>query len=77
MRRVNFQCEHFIYTVLPNYNPMIIQELRHWINANLKYRFYIGRELAVDIKNNFVYNTKIGFETEQDIFLFNLSCPFI
>ena len=75
LRRVEFACPHFKYTVLDKYNPALIKSVDSWIRKNLNNRYYIGQGITLDHTNTIVYNTRIGFESEKELSFFTIACP--
>lgn len=77
LRRVEFACPHFKYTVLDRYNPSNIRAIESWIRKNLNNRYYIGQGIALDNTNTIVYTTRIGFESEKELSFFTIGCPYL
>jgi hypothetical protein len=60
---------HFQYTELElKYN--LETALNHWIEDNLKGRYYVGK--SYNEKGNIL---KVGFEDGKELSFFNLACP--
>jgi hypothetical protein len=74
LRKVAFPAHHFVYTVIPKYNPSYTSKLDSWIDQNLNGRYYIGQSIDL-IDNTIVFVTKIGFENEKELSFFKLACP--
>ena len=75
IRRVSFAPPYFLYTSVGKYTPSLVRDLDYWIKNNLNGRYYIGQNLTLDQNNAFIYNTKIGFETEKELSFFTIACP--
>lgn len=77
LRRVEFACPHFKYTIIDRYNPGLIKSLDSWIRKNLNNRYYIGQDIMLDSSNTIVYSTRIGFESEKELSFFTIACPLL
>lgn len=77
LRRVEFACPHFKYTVIDKYNPTFVKSIDSWITKNLNNRYYIGQEILLDNSNTIIYGTRIGFESEKDLSFFTIACPLL
>jgi hypothetical protein len=75
LRRVEFACPHFKYTIIDKYNPTLIGKFNKWIKTNLNSRYYIGNDITLDHTNTIVYVTRIGFESEKELSFFTIACP--
>lgn len=75
IRRVDFACPHFKYTVLDRYNPGTVRLFDAWIKKNLNNRYYIGQGVSLDNTNTIIYTTRIGFESEKELSFFTIACP--
>jgi hypothetical protein len=75
LRRVEFACPHFKYSVIDKFNPSFIKNIDSWIKKNLNNRYYIGQDIALDNTNTIVYTTRIGFESEKELSFFTIACP--
>ena len=75
LRRVEFACPHFKYTVIDRYNPPLIKSIDSWIRKNLNNRYYIGQDILLDNSNTIIYGTRIGFESEKELSFFTIACP--
>jgi hypothetical protein len=75
LRRIEFACPHFKYTVIDRYNPNTIKLFDTWIRKNLNNRYYVGQDLMLDNTNTIVYCTRIGFESEKELSFFTIACP--
>jgi hypothetical protein len=75
LRRAEFACPHFSYTVIERFNPSLTKSLDQWIRNNLNGRYYIGQDLALDHTNTIVYTTRIGFEQEKELSYFKIAAP--
>ncbi len=73
LRRVEFACPHFKYTVLDKFAPNLTKEVDLWIRQNLNGRYYIGQDLTLDHTNTIVYITRIGFEVEKELSFFKIA----
>jgi hypothetical protein len=67
---------------------MVFQELKdqsheyqkiveNWIVDNLKSRYYIGKHIKIDKKDQITNSILVGFEDQKEMSIFNLSCPHI
>lgn len=73
-RREYFPPEHFEYAKIPlQYN--IGEAIQKWVETHLKSRYYIGRTLVLDEKNNMERAIHIGFESSKELSYFMLACP--
>jgi len=77
LRRVEFACPHFKYSVLDKFNPTFIKNIDTWIKKNLNNRYYIGQDIALDNTNTIVYTTRVGFESEKELSFFTIACPYL
>jgi hypothetical protein len=77
LRRVEFACPHFKYTIIDKYNPTLVKSIDSWIRKNLNSRYYVGQGIMLDNSNTIVYNTKIGFESEKELSFFTIACPIL
>jgi hypothetical protein len=77
LRRVEFACPHFKYTIIDRYNPSLVKSVDLWIKKNLNNRYYIGQGIALDNTNTIVYVTRIGFESEKELSFFTIACPLL
>ena len=77
LRRVEFACPHFKYSVLDKFNPTFIKNIDTWIKKNLNNRYYIGQDIALDNTNTIVYTTRVGFESEKELSFFTIACPLL
>ena len=77
LRRVDFACPHFKYTIIEKYNPSLIKSLDSWIKKNLNSRYYIVQDIILDNTNTIVYGTRIGFESEKELSFFTIACPYL
>ena len=77
LRRVEFACPHFKYTVIDKYNPTLIKSLDSWIKKNLNNRYFLGQDIMLDSSNTIVYGTRIGFESEKELSFFTIACPLL
>ena len=75
LRRVEFACPHFKYTIIEKFSPALTKELDRWIKHNLNGRYYIGQDLALDHTNTIVYTTRLGFEIEKELSFFMIAAP--
>jgi len=75
LRRVEFACPHFKYTVIDKYSPNTIKLFDSWIRKNLNNRYYVGQDITLDNTNTIVYCTRIGFESEKELSFFTIACP--
>jgi hypothetical protein len=74
VRRVKAAAPHFEYVNIPmKYN--LEQSLTKWIERNLKNRFYIGKNVALDDANKVTPVITVGFEESKDMSYFMLACP--
>jgi|TARA_B110000305_G_C19447803_1_gene645863 hypothetical protein len=74
IRKLDFPGSHLEYMeITPNYN--IEQAISNWIMANLKSRFYVGKNLTVNEGNEVTSKLKIGFEDPKELSYFALACP--
>jgi hypothetical protein len=65
---------HFEYVNIPiKYN--LEQSLNNWIERNLRNRYYVGRNVALDEKNKIIQVITVGFEETKDMSYFMLACP--
>lgn len=74
LRRVEFPAHHFVYTNIPKYTPLFINNLNFWISQNLNGRYYIGQYIDI-IDNTIIFTARIGFEQEKELSFFKLACP--
>jgi hypothetical protein len=77
LRRVDYACPHFKYTVLDKYNPNFVKAVDSWIRKHLNNRYYIGHEILLDNSNTIIYGTRIGFESEKELSFFTIACPIL
>ena len=77
VRRVEFAPPHFTFFTVNQFMPRQVIAITEWIEDNLSGRFYISQGITLDNTNTIVYNTRIGFESEQEVTFFILACPFI
>jgi hypothetical protein len=77
LRKVEFACPHFKYTIIDKCSTSFVQDLDSWIRNTLNNRYYIGQNIALDNTNTVVYNTLVGFESEKELSFFNLACPLL
>jgi hypothetical protein len=77
LRRVEFACPHFKYTVIDKYNPNLVKSIDSWIGKNLNNRYYVGQGVSLDNTNTIVYVTRIGFESEKELSFFTIACPIL
>jgi hypothetical protein len=75
LRRVEFACPHFKYSIIDKFNPTFVKNVDSWIKKNLNNRYYIGQDIALDNTNTIVYTTRIGFESEKELSFFTIACP--
>jgi hypothetical protein len=75
LRRVEFACPHFKYTIIDKYSPNLVKLFDSWIRKNLNNRYYVGQDLMLDNTNTIVYCTRIGFESEKELSFFTIACP--
>lgn len=75
LRRVEFACPHFKYTIIDKFSPALTKELDRWIKHNLNGRYYIGQDLALDQNNTIIYTTRLGFEVEKELSFFMIAAP--
>lgn len=74
VRRANVAPPHFEYVNIPiKYN--LEQSLNNWIERNLRNRYYVGRNVALDDKNKIIQVITVGFEETKDMSYFMLACP--
>jgi hypothetical protein len=77
LRRVEFACPHFKYSIIEKYNPTLIKNIDGWIRKTLNSRYYVGQGLTLDNTNTIVYTTMIGFESEKELSFFTIACPYL
>ena len=74
VRQVKSAPPHFEYVNLPmTYN--IEGSIVKWVKQNLKHRFYIGKNVALDNDNKLTQVLTVGFEETKDLSFFMLACP--
>ena len=74
VRQVKSAPPHFEYVNLPmKYN--LEDSLVKWIKQNLKNRFYIGKNVALDDEKKLTHVLTVGFEETKDMSFFMLACP--
>tara|TARA_B110000503_G_C7025820_1_gene361783 strand:- start:379 stop:660 length:282 start_codon:yes stop_codon:yes gene_type:complete len=74
VRQVKSAPPHFEYVNIPiKYN--LEQSLVKWIEANLRHRFYIGKNVSIDSENKLIQVITVGFEENRDMSYFMLACP--
>ena len=74
VRRVINAPPHFEYVNLPmRYN--IEDSIVKWVKNNLKHRFYVGKNVALDDENKLIQVLTVGFEETKDMSFFMLACP--
>mgnify|MGYP000610117027 FL=1 len=74
VRQVKSAPPHFEYINLPmKYN--LEDSLVKWIKQNLKNRFYISKNVALDDENKLTHVLTVGFEETKDMSFFMLACP--
>ena len=76
VRKTDFPPDHFEYTRIDvAYN--LRDALERWIETKLKSKYYIGKDVVLDEKNNIVYKLKIGFSDPKELSYFMLACPYL
>ena len=74
IRKLDYPGSHLEYMeISPNYN--IEKAISNRIMANLKSRFYVGKNLTVNEGNEITSKLKIGFEDPKELSYFALACP--
>ena len=75
VRRLEFMPEHFESVNFPfNYN--LETSIIRWIEQNQKSRFYVGKNIDIDSKENRIKTVlTIGFEDPKELSYFMLACP--
>ena len=74
VRKCKFAPPYFEYIDLPmHYN--LENSLSKWINNNLKKKYYLGRNVALDNANSISNVITIGFEDPKEMSYFTLACP--
>ena len=68
----NLRCERYNFE-----SDELGERVVNWIDENLKSRYYFGRHLVLDNDSKFQYVFLVGFESSEEMSIFNLSCPFI
>jgi hypothetical protein len=72
-RQVPYPCPQFSYISINS--SLSTTDIKRWVIQNLYGRFYIGQDIMLDSTNTIVYNTRIGFENEEEISFFIIGCP--
>ena len=74
VRQVKSAPPHFEYVNLPmTYN--IEASIIKWVKQNLKNRFYVGKNVALNDENKITAVITVGFEETKDMSYFMLACP--
>jgi len=54
-----------------------IDKLASWINTNITGRYFIGRSTFIPDRDYMNITITVGFESQNDLTLFLLSCPLL
>lgn len=76
IREVDVPPEYFTYIFI-DLKHQTIKQIRNWIIANLKHRFYFKEALDLDQNNQFQIRLKIGFEESKEASFFLIACPYL
>ena len=77
LRKVHIMPPHFITFTINKYNQPLIRNINNWIFKYLNGRYCICQDISLDKDNTIVYNTRIGFEVEEELTFFILVCPYL
>ena len=76
IRQLQIAPPHFEYVDIPStYN--LEATLTKWISKNCKKRFYVGKKLTVNSKNEKGICISVGFEDNKEMSYFMLACPLL
>jgi len=74
LRRTELPPPYFDY-VSVDFTYNLDNAIVHWIEKNLKGRFFVGRTSGIDSSNKVEQVLKIGFEEPKELSMFMLACP--
>lgn len=74
IRRAEIPPPYFEY-ITADFTYNLDAAIVHWIEKNLKGRYFVGRSTGLDSDDRVNQILKIGFEEPKELSMFMLACP--